>query len=162
MLINKTLKYLSSVVLVLVLHSSFAQTAVVKFEEIDKLIKSPPSEKIQVINFWATWCAPCVKELPLFENLNTQNPDEVEVTLVSLDFADHVDKVNTFIARKNIKSRVLLLDNIDYNTWIDRVDTSWSGAIPATLIINPKTGHRKFIGKEIKQGELEEAIKAMQ
>jgi thiol-disulfide isomerase/thioredoxin len=154
------LKYLSCISFVIAIHSSFAQTTVVKFEDVEKLIKTPPTEKIQVINFWATWCAPCVKELPLFEKLNAENSN-VTVTLVSLDFADQVDKVNSFIARKKLQSHVILLDNIDYNSWIDRVDTNWSGAIPATLIINPKTDQRKFIGKEIKEGELEEAVKEL-
>jgi thiol-disulfide isomerase/thioredoxin len=155
------LKYFCSLAMIFAIHSSFGQTTIVKFEDVEKLIKTPPNEKIQVINFWATWCAPCVKELPLFEKINTEQSAGVSVTLVSLDFADQVEKVNSFITRKKLQSPVILLDNIDYNSWIDRVDTNWSGAIPATLIINPKTGHRKFIGKELKEGELEEAIKEL-
>ncbi len=62
------------------------------------------------------------------------------------------------MVRKNIQSDVLLLDDIDYNSWIDKVDKSWSGAIPATLIFNPRTGKRKFVEKELKEGELENLI----
>lgn len=69
------------------------------------------SDKIQVINFWATWCAPCVKELPLFEKLGQERKD-VKVTLVSmdLDLDPNPDKVYRFIARKKIQSEVLILD----------------------------------------------------
>ena len=138
-------------------HASFSQTTIVKFDAVEKIINGP-SEKIQVINFWATWCAPCVQELPFFEKVQAGQPDNIKVTLVALDFADKVDKVNAFVARKKIQSEVILLDDIDYDSWIDRVDPSWSGAIPATLIINTRTGHRKFVGKELKEGELEKLI----
>ena len=130
---------------------------VVKFDALQKILETK-SDQIQVINFWATWCAPCVKELPLLEKLNAQKDLNTKITLINLDYADKLDKVNEFMARKNIQSEVLLLDDIDYNSWIDKVDKSWGGAIPATLIINPRTGKRKFVEKELKEGELENLI----
>jgi len=138
--------------------TAFAQKAsVVKFNAIDKILKTQ-SDTIQVINFWATWCGPCVKELPLFEQLNAAG-GPVKVTLINLDFADKLDRVNAFVTRKNIKSKVLLLDEVDYNTWIDKVDKSWKGSIPATLVINPKTAARKFSEKEFTdRKEIEQLI----
>lgn len=133
------------------------EVSVIKFPELQKILNTK-SDKIQVINFWATWCAPCIKELPLLEKLNTENNLNAKITLINLDYADKIDVVNAFMARKNIRSHVLLLDEIDYNAWIDKVDKSWSGAIPATLIFNPKTGQRKFVEKELKEGELENLI----
>jgi thiol-disulfide isomerase/thioredoxin len=130
---------------------------VVKFDALQKILASEKDE-IQVINFWATWCAPCVKELPLLEKLNDRGLEKVKITLISLDYADKMDNVNAFIARKNIKSRVLLLDEIDYNSWIDKVEKHWSGAIPATLIINSKTKQRKFLEKGLNEGDLEKLI----
>ena len=137
------------------------RAAVVKFDELQKILDTDANE-IQVINFWATWCAPCVKELPLLEKINEQGNENVKITLISLDYADKVDKVNQFISRKNIKSKVLLLDDIDYNSWIDKVDKRWTGAIPATLVINSKTKQRKFLEKELKEGELEKLIAELQ
>jgi len=136
-----------------------AQDAVViKFDKLQELMQTKTNE-IQVINFWATWCAPCVKELPLFEQLRTDNKKgDVKITLINLDFADKVNKVNAFLVKKKIQSSVLLLDEIDYNTWIDKVDQSWGGAIPATLIINPQNGKRKFVERELREGELEQLI----
>ncbi|UII34045.1 TlpA family protein disulfide reductase [Fulvivirga ulvae] len=146
--------------LVLINTSIFAQKAeVVKFERLDAIINQE-SEKVTVINFWATWCGPCVKELPYFKELAAQNP-HVNVYLVSLDYVEKLDRVNTFIERKGLKSPVLLLDEMDYNSWIDKVDESWSGAIPATLLINTATGKRKFVEKELKEGELQELIKGL-
>ena len=81
-----------------------------------------------------------------------------KITLVSLDFADKVSKVTEFVKQRNMHSEVVLLDEVDYNAWIDKVDESWSGAIPATLVINTMTGKRKFVEKELKAGELEAMI----
>jgi thiol-disulfide isomerase/thioredoxin len=140
------------------LQGAIAQKAiVVKFDALQKILDTK-SDQIQVINFWATWCAPCVKELPLLEKINAQKNLNTKITLINLDYADKLAKVNEFIVLKNIQSDVLLLDEIDYNSWIDKVDKSWSGAIPATLIINPKTGKRKFVEKQLMEGELENLI----
>ena len=146
------------VVILCSLQGVNAQKAiVVKFDALQKILDTK-SDQIQVINFWATWCAPCVKELPLLEKINAQENLNAKITLVNLDYADKLDKVNEFVVRKNIQSDVLLLDDIDYNSWIDKVDKSWSGAIPATLIFNPSTGKRKFVEKELQEGELENLI----
>lgn len=140
-----------------VFYLSQAQVkAVIKFNQLEKLM-APETDSLVVINFWATWCAPCVKELPLLEKFQLENP-AIKVTLINLDFADKIDKVKTFVTRKKMQSEVYLLDEIDYNSWIDKVDKGWGGAIPATLIINPKTGRRKFVEKELQAGELEGLI----
>lgn len=132
------------------------QVEVVKFDRLQNIIDSK-ADKIQVINFWATWCAPCVKELPLFEKLNAEKKD-VKVTLINLDFADKEKRVESFLSKKKMTTEVLLLDEIDYNTWIDKVDQSWGGAIPATLVINPQNGKRKFVERELQEGELQKLL----
>lgn len=134
-------------------------TRIVKLQELKQLISSD-SEKIKVINFWATWCAPCIKELPLFEKLN-QDRKDVHVVLVSmdLDLDPNPEKVYKFIERRGIKSEVLLLDESDPNSWIDQLDKQWSGALPATIIINSKTSYRKFIGGELNSDKLENVLK---
>ena len=116
-------------------------------------------KQIQVINFWATWCAPCVKELPWLEKLS-QERDDVKVTLVSMDMDldPNPEKVHRFISRKNIRSRVVILDERDPNSWISKIDKNWSGALPATLVINSASGKRRFWERELHEGDLERLI----
>lgn len=154
------MKKLTLICILLLVDSQWApaQTTVIKFDRIETILKAP-SDKIQVINFWATWCAPCVKELPLFEKLQEERPDQIKVTLISLDFEDNkLDRVNSFVTRKKMKTEVLLLDDLDYDSWIRKVDHAWSGTIPATLVINTRTGRRKFVEKELAEGDLEKLI----
>jgi thiol-disulfide isomerase/thioredoxin len=135
----------------------------VKLEKLQQLINQK-SNKILVINFWATWCAPCIKELPFFEKLSSEKRPNVDVYLVSmdLDLDPNPEKVYRFIDRKKLRSTVLLLNEKDPNSWIDKIDSAWSGALPATLLINQKTGQRKFVEKELHEGDLEKLIADLQ
>ena len=96
------------------------------------------SDDTYVINFWATWCSPCVKELPYFESVNNEYADKnVKVILVSLDFPSQIDsKLKPYIRKNKIKSNVILLDDSKMNKWVPRVSEKWDGGIPATLIVN--------------------------
>src|SRR5258706_8467275 len=131
--------------------------AIVKLPELQEMMNE--GKKIKVINFWATWCAPCIKEMPFLERLNNENKD-VKVLLVSLDFdLDHdQSKITSFVERKKLNSEVVILDEPDPNTWIPKIDKGWSGALPATLIMNPTTGKRKLIQGELKNDDLEKSI----
>ncbi|WP_298534946.1 TlpA family protein disulfide reductase [uncultured Algibacter sp.] len=115
--------------------------------------------KVHVINFWATWCAPCVKELPSFEKLHGQfSDDNVEVLLVSLDFPHVYDKkLKPFIRDKKISSKVIALDDPDMNAWIPKIDKKWSGSIPATIIYNRNKS--KFYERSFTYEELEKEVK---
>ena len=107
------------------------------FDQYEKeVLEVMDSNTIYVVNYWATWCAPCVKELPYFEEIHSNYKDKnVVVILVTLDFAEHLKrKVIPFINEKKLQSRVLLFDDPKANSWIDKIDPSWSGAIPYTSI----------------------------
>jgi len=117
-------------------------------------------DKVYVVNFWATWCKPCIKELPYFEQVKEQyNNKNVEVILVSLDDIKKLNnKVIPFVKEKKLQSTVILLDDADYNSWIDKVSPEWSGAIPATLFYSKNK--REFYEQEFDYQELENIVKA--
>jgi thiol-disulfide isomerase/thioredoxin len=101
-------------------------------------------DKIYIVNFWATWCAPCVKELPYFDKIKQEYANKnVEILLVSLDFPKQVEKkLIPFINKNKIESEVVLLDDINEDVWIKAIDETWNGALPATLIYTKNS--RKF------------------
>ena len=113
-----------------------------------------------VINFWATWCKPCVHELGDFEELNKFSLNKkLKLVLVSLDFIKDYDKLVSFVKKNSLQSTVVLLNEPDYNSWIDRVSTEWGGSIPATMIYNHSSGFRKFYEQEFTFDELQHIIK---
>ena len=132
---------------------------VVSFKEIEQLM-GDQSGDLQVINFWATWCRPCVAELPDFEKANKKYEAKgVKMTLVSLDFSDQLQtKVIPFVKKKGLKADVLLLDNDNYDSWIGKVSKDWDGAIPATLFINKKKGIRKMVVGSMHYEDLDATI----
>lgn len=92
--------------------------------------------KTLVINFWATWCRPCVEELPDFEKFRAEHTGtDTEVWLINLDFNSVVETtVKNFIQKRGLQSRIIHLTDTDPNDWIDKVDPNWGGNIPATLV----------------------------
>ena len=130
------------IVLLLLIHSCYDNPSdtieIVDFNGFYSKIDLSSTEKTYVINFWATWCAPCVKELPYFEKINNEfNEENVEVILVSLDFPSQIEsKLKPYLKRNKIKSQVILLDDSKMNTWVPKVFEKWDGGIPATLIVN--------------------------
>jgi thiol-disulfide isomerase/thioredoxin len=126
-----------------------AQPTVAVFEKYEQLEKEllPSNDTCYVVNFWATWCAPCVKELPYFEAFSKQvQGQKIKVILVSLDFKAQVQtRLIPFLTSGGYASKVVVLADKDYNTWLTKVDPEWSGAIPATLLMQ---GKRKFFAEQ--------------
>lgn len=122
--------------------------------------KNAENDTVYVLNFWATWCAPCVAELPEFEKLNRKFVGRnVKVILVSTDFRRDVDKkVKPFVKRKKLQSQVVFINETNANDWINLVSTDWTGSIPATLVVNKKRSYERFFEKQLSYKELEKAV----
>lgn len=156
------MKYIGSFLFVMLLLTAGLQAQtieVIKYPALEKIINEPDGQKVKVVNFWATWCRPCIKELPHFEALQKQYPtNELEVFLISFDDVENLEsRVQPFVKKRNLESTVMLLDETDYSAFIDKVDPSWSGAIPATLII--AGDERRFVEGELSEAELHNLVK---
>lgn len=119
-------------------------------------------DTIYVVNFWATWCAPCIAELPHFERLQLEHKDQrLKVILVSLDLKSKLEKVVIpFVRRNKLQNEVFLLNETNEQEYIDRISKEWSGALPATLIYNTRNNLRKFYEREFSYPELEKVYQS--
>lgn len=131
----------------------------VKFSDMDNMM-SVSNDTLYAINFWATWCKPCVEELPYFEEAKIQYSDKkFRIILVSLDFQHEVDtKFKDFLLDRNLQNEVWYLNERKFNKFIPEIDQNWSGALPFTLFFRGKDNLRK--GKEgaFKDGELNKIL----
>ncbi len=114
--------------------------------------------KTYIINFWATWCKPCIEELPYFEKVNAEMKDNnVEVILVSLDMPSMwKSRLEPYVEKNYLKSKVVILDDPKQNDWIPKVSEEWGGGIPATLIYNKEK--RGFYERGFTYEELNEEL----
>jgi len=129
------------------------------FEEYQFLLEKN-NDTTYVINYWATYCAPCVKEMPVFRKLEKNYNDQpVKIILTSLDFGSNAtERVRSFMKKHNILSEVVILDDPKSNSWIDKVSPRWSGALPATLIYNKNS--RALYEQTFTYSELEKIIQS--
>jgi thiol-disulfide isomerase/thioredoxin len=144
-------------------NSALSQKAkVVKWLEVEKIL-AEKSDSLTVINFWATWCKPCVLEIPHFETVRKKMKDKpVRFRYISLDFKDQKKtKLDPFISKKMEGSTVWLLDETNYDLWINKIDPAWEGTIPVTVLLNNSKKIRKFVAREISETELEQLIQTL-
>lgn len=155
------MKNLLTLSLLLITAFALAQKpAVIKITDLEKRIKAD-NDTTYIVNFWATWCKPCVEELPYFDSITAKyDGTKVKVLLVSMDFAEDLDKkVVPFLQKKKLRSEVVLLDEVNGNYFIPKVDEKWTGAIPATLIRNNAKHFNEFFEKKITFELLDEKVK---
>jgi thiol-disulfide isomerase/thioredoxin len=126
-------------------------SGVYKIDRLLSRVNNP--DTAYIINFWATWCKPCIEELPAFDSLLLKNKTNVKIILVSLDFKEDLEKkVKPFLLEHQVKAECILLDEVNGNDFVNKISPSWSGAIPATLF---KKGKKKeLLEKKIKLSDL--------
>ncbi len=132
-----------------------------KLQDLEAAIKN--SDKPTIINFWATFCKPCIEELPYFqETAKRYNSAGVQLILVSLDLPQaYPKKISAFAIKNKIKAPIAFLDETNADLFCPKVDQNWSGAIPASLFVNNKTGYRKFFEDQLSKEQVEKEIISM-
>jgi len=133
----------------------------IKITELEKIITE--SKEPLIINLWATWCGPCVEELPYFlEEWKDKKEKGLRLILVSLDFVDdYPEKIEKFMSRRKIKPPVMWLNESDADYFCPKIDPRWSGAIPASLFVNNTTGYRSFFEGQMSSKEIKKEIKSI-
>ena len=131
--------------------------AKLKITDIEKFTNSKTDE-VLVLNFWATFCKPCVAEIPSFIKISNQY--KVKLLLVSLDLPSYYpEKVASFAKKHQFNTNIVWLNETNADYFCPKIDKSWSGSIPATLMINTKTGYRKFFEEELDAATFEMELK---
>ncbi len=127
------------------------------YEQLEKRVKKN-NDTLYIVNYWATWCKPCVEEMPYFiESAKKNASQKVKFIFVSLNSLKETEKVNQFVEKRQIEQDVFLLNAGNPNIWIDKVDPSWGGSIPATAMYKKKV--KVFFREgEFTQAELDSVI----
>ena len=135
-------------------YASSAQIAPYSADDI--IHRCSSKDTLYIVNFWATWCMPCVAELPEFNKLAERYAGApVKVLLVSLDFkGDNTFKLEGFIRKKNITPEVVWLSDTDPNVFLPKIDKTWEGSIPATVIVHPGKQFKKFVEGSVTEREV--------
>ena len=150
------------ILLLLSTVTAFSQVKTVKLDALTSLLNND-ADSVYVINFWATWCKPCIEELPYFEEATSAfSQKNVRIILVSLDSPSELDRVLLpFVKKKDLKSEILLLDEQNPNEWIDKIEPEWTGSLPATIILRNRIKKKVFLEKQLEKEELFTTIQSM-
>lgn len=138
-------KYIFLLLLTIIALNLNAQVKLLTLNELEQRI-TKGKDTTFVVNFWATWCGPCIEELPSFEKLQADYKNKpFKVILMSLDFKSKLKSVVIpFVQKQKLQTEVYVINETDQQAFIDRVDPKWSGSIPATLFFNKQKQIRVF------------------
>lgn len=138
-------------ILLLVVSQLTTKAQDIRKMKMDELVKMIDTTSVPlVVSFWASWCAPCIREIPWFEKNVAAAGKKIKLVLVSIDFADDYPKTIRAFAKKNgYQSEILWLNETNADEFCPKIDKTWDGAIPATLMVNNQSHYRQFFGQQL-------------
>jgi thiol-disulfide isomerase/thioredoxin len=120
------------------------------------------SNKPLVVNFWATFCKPCIEEIPYFQSIIKKYGDAAELLLVSLDLPEYYPaRIASFASNKKFTTPIVWLNETNADLFCPKIDTTWSGGIPATLFINNKKNYKRFFERQLTEAQVKQEMKAL-
>jgi thiol-disulfide isomerase/thioredoxin len=157
---KKLSKYFLFFLMILCFNTKAQDIQKWKLNDLTSAIKN--AEVPTIFNFWATFCKPCIEEIPYFQELVKKYEAEgVKLVLVSLDLPEAYPKIKSFAAKRKFTAPIVFLEETNADVFCPAVDEKWSGVIPASLFINNKTGHRKFFEDQLSKDQLEKHIQEL-
>ena len=113
----------------------------------EAIVKNQNSGKLRLINVWATWCGPCVQELPEFIKIDRMYRErDFEFITISLDQPDKKAKVLERLKKLEAANNNYIFTGSDKYALIEKIDPKWQGALPYTLLVEP--GGKIVYGKQ--------------
>jgi thiol-disulfide isomerase/thioredoxin len=162
-MMNRTHKIVT-LLIVMLINVCLVQSQTIKKVKMDELVKLiQTSTQPLVVNFWASWCQPCIHEIPWFEkNINADKSGNIKLILVSLDYGSDYPKVLTdFVKQQGYTSTVLWLNETDPGSFCPKIDAKWDGAIPATIMVNNKKKYKQFYLQQLPEAKLQQALQQL-
>ena len=156
------MKLLFTILLLTAAGTSQAQNIKkIKITDLEKTIAQ--SDHPLIINFWATFCVPCCKEIPYFQSTVARYHDQrVELILVSLDLPDlYPARIAATARDRGFTSRIVWLDETNADYFCPKVDPGWTGGIPCSLFINNRTHYRRFFDRQLTEAQVGPEIREM-
>ncbi|NCI49928.1 redoxin domain-containing protein [Sediminibacterium roseum] len=140
-----------------------AQAQPIKKMKMDQLLKMIDTSKTPlVVNFWATWCGPCIREIPWFEKaVKEYAGQKVKLILVSIDYPDDYAGIAAFAKKQGYTSQIIWLNETDPDVFCPKVDKSWKNTIPVTLMVNNKRKYRQFYNQQLPEPKLAEELRKL-
>ncbi|MFC1550622.1 TlpA family protein disulfide reductase [Candidatus Neomarinimicrobiota bacterium] len=104
-------------------------------------IESHAGSEAVLVNFWATWCKPCVEEFPIIVNLKEKySNQELEAYFVSVDFIDNQNAVINFLTQQGVTGLSFIKPDGEDNSFINAINSKWTGAVPFTVLYSKSSG----------------------
>ncbi len=155
--------------LLLILFYALLHVSSVHAQDIKKVKISDVQQMIDtatvplIVNMWATWCGPCVREIPWFESIVSKYKDsKVRIILISLDFPEDFPKsLTAFVKEKGYTSQVVWLDETNADKFCPVIDSTWGGAIPVSLFVNNTKKYRQFFNHQLPEARFELELKKL-
>lgn len=102
-------------------------------------LRKNDSGKFRLVNFWATWCAPCVAEFHEFVEVNRMyRHRDFEFVAVSMNQPDEEKRVLDFLKKKQASNRNLIFASAEREPLINAFDPKWQGEVPYTVLLDPE------------------------
>lgn len=103
-----------------------------------KTLRKNDTNKLRLINLWATWCGPCLGEIPELVTINRMYRHRgLELIMVSADAHEQKDTVLKFLKKHQASSKNLLFNTTDRDKLAEAIGEQWNGSLPYTILVRP-------------------------